>query len=308
MKGLKLAEEYFYSHGLSMLRDKFSAYIDRIAVGLVGPGSECFGFDDEISRDHDWGPGFCLWIPEKDLAEIGNSLQKEYMKLPQKFKGYGPRVASPGEEWRVGVISIKKFYNTYTGLDHIPETNREWLYIPEQALATCVNGKIFRDTLGRFSQWRKSLLSFYPEDVRMKKISSRCMTIAQAGQYNFLRSVKRGDIFAGRYAENQFCTDVISLLFLLNRRYAPFYKWMYRAVRDLPILGEDLFRLIGELLSELDLNKKGEIMENISAILVKELREQGLSDSSSDFLLDQAHVIHEKIKDQKLRERFTVIR
>ena len=153
MTGLTLAEEYFYAHGLSMLKDKFSTYIDRIAIGLAGPGSECFGFDDEFSRDNDWGPGFCLWLTEKDLAEIGDALQKDYMNLPQRFKEYGPRVTSPGEEERVGVTGIKEFYRKYTGLDHIPETNREWIYIPEQALATCVNGKIFLDNLGRFSQW-----------------------------------------------------------------------------------------------------------------------------------------------------------
>lgn len=46
-----------------------------------------------------------------------------------------------------------------------------------------------------FTRWRKTLLDFYPEDVRLKKIASRCMTIGQAGQYNLARCVKRGDFF-----------------------------------------------------------------------------------------------------------------
>jgi hypothetical protein len=48
--------------------------------------------------------------------------------------------------------------------------------------------------------------------------------IAQVGQYNFVRSLKRKELFAAHYAEAQFCADVISLVFLLNRKYAPFYK------------------------------------------------------------------------------------
>jgi hypothetical protein len=56
MKGLDLAEAYYQKHGAPMIESKFGPYVRRIAAGFVGPGSECFGFDDEISRDHDWGP------------------------------------------------------------------------------------------------------------------------------------------------------------------------------------------------------------------------------------------------------------
>jgi hypothetical protein len=58
MNGLQLAEQYFNRFGAPMIEEKFPEYRSRIAAGLVGDGSECFGFDDEISRDHDWGLPF----------------------------------------------------------------------------------------------------------------------------------------------------------------------------------------------------------------------------------------------------------
>lgn len=86
-------------------------------------------------------------------------------------------------------------------------------------------------------RWREALLAHYPQDVRLRKIAALCITLAQTGQYNFLRSLKRGELFAAEYSAMKFCADAIALVFLLNRRYAPFYKWLHRAVRDLPILG-----------------------------------------------------------------------
>ena len=307
MKGLDLAEAYYQTHGAPMIARRFGSVAPRVAAGFVGPGSECFGFDDDISRDHDWGPGFCIWLTADDFEAVGADLQQAYESLPDTFEGFGPRIASSGEEARTGVSKISAFYRTYTGLDRMPESPGEWLSIPESSLATCTNGKIFADPLGEFSRWRKALLDFYPEDVRLKKMASRCMTAAQAGQYNFERSLKRREYFAAHYAETKFCADVISLVFLLNKRYTPFYKWMHRGMRQLPILGERMHSMISTLVEQTELNAKSAVIEDICACLIERFRREGLSDSDSDFLLDHAHSIHERISDRHLRKRFSVI-
>lgn len=307
MKGLDLAEAYYHTHGASMIRSRFDSFAHRIAVGFTGPGSECFGFDDDISRDHDWGPGFCIWLTADDFEAIGADLQQAYENLPNTFKGFGPRIASSGEEARTGVSKISTFYDRYTGLDRVPESHSEWLSIPEPSLATCTNGKIFTDPLGEFSRWRNALLNFYPEDVRLKKMASRCMTASQAGQYNFARSLKRKELFAIHYAQTQFCADVISLAFLMNKRYTPFYKWMHRALAELPLLGGEIHAKIRALFDTPGYDQKQVIIEKICALIITALKREGLSDSDSDFLLDHAYRIHDQIEDPVLGARFSVV-
>lgn len=290
-----------------MLENEFSEYQDRIAAGLVGAGSECLGFDDAISRDHDWGPGFCLWITDDDFKLFGDRLHKAYTSLPQTFKGYGPRQASPGEEWRVGVTPIRTYYARLTGLGAPPANNDEWLRVPEHCFASVVNGKVFTDPLGEFSGWRQVIDNYYPKDIRLKKIASRCITIAQSGQYNFVRSSQRGEIFGAEFALTEFCNDVLSMTFLLNRRFAPFYKWRHRAVSLLPTLGEEIHRDIDTLLKTQDSAARAASIEKIVVQLIQELKKQGLSNGSSDFLLDHAPEVHSKIADEQLGARMTVV-
>ncbi|MCX5851519.1 MAG: DUF4037 domain-containing protein [Deltaproteobacteria bacterium] len=302
MKGLELTEKFFTAYGMPLLEDLFQSCRDRIAAGLVGDGSDCFGFDDELSQDHDWGPGFCLWLTREDFETFGRDLAAAYGKLPGNFMGFSRKESAWGQD-RVGVFEISAFYRTFTGYDHLPGNLDEWLSIPENALAACTNGDVFYDPLGEFTRWRKYLLAFYPEDVRLKKIASRCMTIAQSGQYNLARCLKRKDLFAAQYAETKFCADVISLVFLINRRYPPFYKWMQRALSDLPRLGGSLSVMIAELVTTNDHACKINLVEEISASLIAALREEGLSDADSDFLLDHGPRVQSRIQDDKLRQR-----
>lgn len=307
MKGLDLCERYFEEVGLPMLRREFGPCVDRLAAGLVGDGSDCFGFDDALSCDHDWGPGFCLWLSRRDYEELGDRLQVALDGLPQSFEGYGPRWMSVEGQGRIGAFETPRFYQRFIGLNRIPLELNEWLVLPESALAACTNGRVFRDPVGEFTEWREALLAFYPEDVRRKKIAARCMTIGQAGQYNFARCVQRGELFAAQYSETKFCADMISLVFLLNRRYMPFYKWMHRAVGDLPILGAWIQDAISRLIAEPDYARKEEQIEEISAAVILEFGRQGLSTYDSTFLPDHGPVIQATIEDASVRGRNVLV-
>jgi hypothetical protein len=98
----------------------------------------------------------------------------------------------------------------------------------------------------------------------------------------------------------------MALVFLLNKRYAPFPKWMHRAVKDLPLLGEWAHRVVSDLISQLTVDRQF-MAEEACSVIIRELRSQELSDSSSDFLLDHAHSVHSRIADAGLRQRFAVV-
>ena len=85
MQGLELAKRYYEKVGRPMLERDFPELLPRLAAGLVGEGSECLGFDDAISQDHDFGAGFCLWFSAEDYNQYGNALQDAYDRLPGEF-------------------------------------------------------------------------------------------------------------------------------------------------------------------------------------------------------------------------------
>ena len=218
MQGLKLARE-FYQVCQPMLRADLAGIMDTAAVGLVGEGSECFGCDDAQSQDHDFGPAFCLWLPREVLLAEQPRIEAAFAKLPHEFNGFASRLAPQSRQGRVGPLPIEDFYAFFTGLDHAPATWQEWLAIPEYQLAACTNGEVFEDTGGACTRWRTALLACYPRDVLLKKMTARCMVMAQAGQYNLPRSLQRNDPVAAMLAAARFAEAALSFVFLCNRPF-----------------------------------------------------------------------------------------
>ena len=87
MNGLELARGYYEEFGKPMLEADFANILPFLAVGFVGSGSEHYGYDDEISRDHDFEPGFCIFLPDEDVVDRRHAFQLEraYAKLPKEY-------------------------------------------------------------------------------------------------------------------------------------------------------------------------------------------------------------------------------
>ena len=88
-RGLELSRACFEAYGRPMLERQFPDLLPHVAAGLFGSGSECFGYDDEISRDHDFEPGFMLLLPGEDVVDRRTAflLERAYAKLPREFMG-----------------------------------------------------------------------------------------------------------------------------------------------------------------------------------------------------------------------------
>ncbi len=293
MKGLALARQLYEEVVRPVLAEEFAPWEARIAVGLAGPGSECFGFDDEISRDHDFAPRLCLWLTAEDAAEYGERLQKRYEELTAAIPGIGDHARD-----RSGVIPIPEFYRRFTGCPGAPESSLQWLRIADHYLATATNGEVFRDDLGAFTAVRQKLLRGYPLDVMRKKLAARLYVMGQAGQYNYPRCARRGDEVAMTLALDEFLRASLQAIYLLNGRYAPFYKWLYRGARELPRLQSTVLELKELLLCPLP-ERQGRI-EAVCAEVQEELWMRGLSGSEDDFMVNQAFSVASEIRDPQL--------
>ena len=58
-KGMEVARSFFQGWGLPYLRADSPELVERVAAVVCG-GSQCLGNDDELSRDHGWGPHLTL--------------------------------------------------------------------------------------------------------------------------------------------------------------------------------------------------------------------------------------------------------
>lgn len=295
IKGLELSKRYFYDLVLPEFEKNLNNVLLLCAFGLVGEGSECYGYDDKISQDHDFGPSVCIWLRKDDYLKHKDKINEVLKKLPKTYLGFQELKESEWGSDRRGLLNIEDFYFKFLGSSKAPETIADWQKIPETALATVTNGEVFLDNLGEFTKIRNDLLNYYPEPMRQNKIATRLMNISQHGQYNYTRCLKRNDLVAANQCLYLFVDEVIHLVFLLNRRYKIFYKWSNRALLDLKILGEEIHKLLEDMVFA---QNKIPYVRKICKVLAEELRNQKLTNCGSEFLGDLGVDIQKNIDDE----------
>jgi len=132
------------------------------------------------------------------------------------------------------------------------------------------------------------------------------MALAQTGQYNHERIAKRGDIVTRNTVLSRFTDNAIAMVFLLNKTYRVYYKWAFRALGALPILGAETAQsllMVAEAggLDPVSLSLRQQYIEELCALFAIELGVQGLSDSEDSFLARHGEAVHRTIRDEFLR-------
>lgn len=226
INGRTLCRQYYEEYGKPMLEKAFSEYMDKIAVGLVGEGSDCYGFDDETSVDHDWGPGFCIWVTDQTYEAIGKQLQESYEKLPKTYKGYERKASVQGRN-RTGVIKISDFFASVCDKDGTLCV--DYRQTEDYNLACLTNGEIFYDGEGIFTKIYKELKKGYPSSVRYLKLAEAMTLFSQCGQYNYERMLRRKDLISADKMLMDGIYQAMRLQHYLCNVYPPHEKWLVRS-------------------------------------------------------------------------------
>ena len=218
------------------------------AAGLIDYGSEVLGFDDELSRDHHWGPRVLLFLNEENHQRDARRLHQALAEnLPHEFEGYptnwsrpdpndnGVQHLQPTSEGpvnhRVEIHTIPAFLLGYLGFD-IEKTLEpaDWLSFSEQRLRTITTGPVYHDAIG-LNEIRERL-TYYPRDVWLYLLAAGWTRISQ-DEHLMGRAGSVGDELGSAIIGARLARDIMRLYFLMERHYAPYAKWLGTAFNEL---------------------------------------------------------------------------
>jgi hypothetical protein len=260
-----------------ILQRHFPQETAQTAFGVFGHGSEALGLDDEYSRDHHWGLRIDALMPEEVFeARRQTIIEVLSANLPESYHGYSLReghLAGAG----LAPDNLSAFLQRTIGLDHAPTTYAEWLSIPEEDIIHVINGQVWYDPSGRFSDIREQLNAYYPEPVRLRRIAHWCRYFSGMGTYALKRAILRNNDF---YATTRFSNAIrlgIQLAFLLDKEYFPYDKWLMAHFERLPRLAGPLLPMVTEAVKlSTHWERKLELLHQISGVLDQTMVDDGI--------------------------------
>jgi hypothetical protein len=235
--GLRLSE-LFYREAVRPILDRSFPGLAH-AAALLGHGSEVLGLDTARSTDHEWGPRLLLFLSEEDerrhAAAIRDALA---LRLPPTFRGHSTHFGPADDEGvslpaattgpvnhEVLVTTVPAFVADRLGVASYPVVDLlDWLVCSEQRLLEVTAGAVFHDGPGELTAARDAF-RYYPDDLWRYLLASQWGRIGQ--QEAFVgRCGEVGDELGSALVTASLVRDLMRLGFLLERRYAPYAKWL----------------------------------------------------------------------------------
>jgi hypothetical protein len=244
IKGIKLCELFYQEAVRPILALRFPKLI--YSAARLDYGSDVLGFDTPQSMDHDWGPKATLFLSEEDHNQYHEKIDSVLAEeLPYEVHGYPTNFADNEDGTKrlepisngpirhgVAVTTLRRFFEGYVGLDPTQGVSElDWLTIPQQRLRTIASGNVFHDGLNQLEPARRRL-SWYPRDVWLYLMANAWRRIDQEEPF-MGRCGDVGDELGSRIVGARLVSELMRLCFLIEKRYAPYYKWFGSAFSEL---------------------------------------------------------------------------
>jgi len=245
MQGIELSRRFYIDIVQPWLDDTAPGL--RHAAALIGSGSELLGFDDETSKDHNWGPRVQIILSPDDFDTHAHRLIAEFSAAaPARFLGEPiawrsrPNPPASGAGAAGAVEHGLEFHTLQSRLqDHIAVpciqdlSPLAWLGLAEQKLLAFTAGAVFHDDDGLLTRARAHL-AYFPHDIWLYRIACQWLRIAEEQAF-VGRTGQVGDDLGSRVIAARLVRDVMRMAFLLQRRYAPYAKWLGTSFARLPL-------------------------------------------------------------------------
>lgn len=286
--GLQLCKGFFNDAAKPIL-DRFFPEL-RYSAGLLGYGSDVLGYDDEVSRDHMWGPRFYLFLEERDLDKKPAIFRAFAENLPYEYRGYSVNFSRPNPEDHgvrapepitEGFVDPLIFIETFDQFlvpvlgGAKPESLQplDWLTFSEHRLLSLASGALFSDGLNL--QKRLAPLRFYPEEVKLYLLASNWEILSEEQAF-VKRCGQRGDDIGSRLICGRIAERLMRLCFFYREQYTPYSKWFGTAFRRLDVDGR-IKEEIAEALKADDVLSREEHLVAAQALVAELHNESGLT-------------------------------
>ncbi len=316
MKGLELSRAFFAEAIRPILAEQVPEIGQSYAAALLGWGSDVLGNDDELSRDHEWGPRCLLFLPESLIRHKAKVFSELDQRLPAEFKGHATRFVTNPENPAVRVPAMGSGGHVHVEVttcdDYliqsigtvVPKSDVEWLTIPEHGLLGLTRGEVFWDGFGELTRLRR-YYEYFPPDVWEYRLAYAWQALGWDIDLIGLCTM-RGDVLSARHSVSISAYWIMALVFLLNRRYCPLYvKWLHREFYKLDDLAAEIGPILENAYSMDDLNLVPERLTAACDLLIKHQDWMGVLPSCADiqhksyrgFVYADCQAIANRIKD-----------
>jgi Domain of unknown function (DUF4037) len=193
-------------------------------AALLGWGSDVLGYDTQRSVDHGWGPRLLIFVDDDAVLATREAVDAS---LPEMFRGWPVRFGwdEVPVSSHVTVTALRPWLLDQLGVDALSAlSTRDWLLTPQQRILGVVAGAIYADDSGQLTGVRRRL-AWYPDDVWRWLVACQWRRIEQEEAF-VQRTAEVGDDLGSHVVAGRLVRDMMRMALLLDRRYAPYSKWL----------------------------------------------------------------------------------